>query len=254
MFRKLFKLLSTISEHYFYLGFEGIRLLVLRVLKKHPASVRLSFIKYPIYLRLNTTDLTVFYQVFLSQNKNFILKYDPKIIIDCGANIGLSSVYFANKFPSSKIYAIEMENENFKQLSLNTASYNNITGIHKAVWNKNSDLQLVKGFDGGEWSYEVKEAMNIATTDRINSITLNELLLEYNINQIDVLKIDIEGAEKELFEDNYLNWLSVTKVIIIELHDHIKLGCYYNFFKALKNFKYQMRRNNENYIIYMLHD
>ena len=56
-------------------------------------------------------------------------------------------------------------------------------------------------------------------------------------NSIDILKIDIEGAEKELFMDNYKTWLGKTKVIVIELHDRLDKEISGIFFKAVNNYQ-----------------
>jgi hypothetical protein len=60
----------------------------------------------------------------------------------------------------------------------------------------------------------------------VPTITINDLLDELRVDQIDLLKLDIEGSEKELFEDPAKNrWLSRTRAVIVELHDHFKPGC-----------------------------
>ncbi|GHT40273.1 hypothetical protein FACS189443_0370 [Planctomycetales bacterium] len=60
---------------------------------------------------------------------------------------------------------------------------------------------------------------------------------DYNIKNIDVLKIDVEGSEKEIFE-NSDEWIDFVNVFLIELHDRIKPGCAKAFFNAINRFNY----------------
>mgnify|MGYP000361339186 CR=1 FL=1 len=55
----------------------------------------------------------------------------------------------------------------------------------------------------------------------------------------DLLKIDIEGAEKELFSENTDYWLGKVNMIIIELHDWMRKDCSKNFYSAIKKYKYK---------------
>ena len=88
----------------------------------------------PVYIRENSSDTAVFNQVFYRNEYNIELKEEPEIIIDCGANIGLASVYFANKYPGALIIAIEPEPSNYEMLIKNTANYSNIHCHNNGVW------------------------------------------------------------------------------------------------------------------------
>ncbi len=71
-----------------------------------------------------------------------------------------------------------------------------------------------------------------------------------NIKQIDLLKIDIEGAELELFQSNYEQWLPRVKVVVIELHDHLRPGCSSAFNNAINSINHRKAQQGENIIIY----
>jgi len=71
---------------------------------------------------------------------------------------------------------------------------------------------------------------------------------QFNVDHIDILKIDIESSEKELFEENFEKWLPKVKVVIIELHDRMKEGCTRSFFKAMVNYKFTMTHKGENIV------
>lgn len=92
--------------------------------------------------------------------------------------------------------------------------------------------------------------MDYEDSSTIRAISINEIMLKYNIDHIDILKIDIEGSEKELFQEGFESWLSKTSLLIIELHDGLNSGASKSFFKAVANYEFSMLRNNENLIFY----
>jgi hypothetical protein len=90
----------------------------------------------PLFLRRKTSDIGTYWDIFFKNEYNFVACREPETIIDAGANIGLTSVYFANKFPRSKIIAIEPENGNFEVLLMNVKNYPNIIPVNAALWNE----------------------------------------------------------------------------------------------------------------------
>ena len=75
-------------------------------------------------LRGKSSDFRVFDEIFLKEQYNsHLLPKNPKVILDAGANIGLSSVYFANRFPNAQVFALEPENSNYELLSVNTENF-----------------------------------------------------------------------------------------------------------------------------------
>ena len=73
-------------------------------------------------------------------------------------------------------------------------------------------------------------------------------MIEYNFPKIDILKLDIEGSEKELFETNFEDWLPKTKILIIELHDAMKTGCSKSVFNAISKYDFSFSIKGENII------
>jgi FkbM family methyltransferase len=194
--------------------------------------------QHPIYLRNNTSDIPTFYQI--CYELDYELDYDesPKIILDCGANIGLSTIFFKNKFPNSKIIAIEPEESNYQMLLRNTCKYEGVNTLKRGIWNKNTNL-IVEDIGLGCWGFVVKEVEN-ENDNTIKSISIDEIIKKNNIKYIDLLKIDIEGSEKELFELNTDKWLPYVKNIIIELHDRFKEGCNDTVFKAINEYDFNI--------------
>jgi FkbM family methyltransferase len=203
----------------------------------------------PINLRPKSTDLLTFHQVFTFKEYDIHLRNEPNFIIDAGANIGLAAVYFNKNYPNAKIVAIEPEKSNFKMLEINCKNHDNIF-LHKRALSNQANLVINvvdKGF--GNWGFvtEIEGSVSCPNiVDTVRTITIDEIMKENNLEFIDLLKIDIEGGEKELFESNYENWLPRTKNIAIELHDGIKMGSSKSFFKAISKYNFSYRTRGEN--------
>lgn len=184
-------------------------------------EIQLKNIKHPIFLRWATSDKDVFRQIFLNDEYNYKVKTNPKSIIDCWANNWLTAIYFANKYPDSKIVAVEPENSNFEILSRNIEKYENIYAIKKWIWDKNTNL-VITNPDWNKWSFQLTETNE---NEWINAITINQIMKDYNITEISILKIDIEWSEKRIFENNSDNWLKNTNYIFVETHERYVKWC-----------------------------
>jgi FkbM family methyltransferase len=136
------------------------------------------------------------------------------VIIDCGANIGASCIWFTHAYPRSKIVAIEPDADNFSLLERNCIG-ERVTGYHGAIASKPGMLALVDP-GNGEWGYQTSEQDEHAIA-KVRAYSIDELLK----NQPGIpfiLKIDIEGAEQELFS-NPSRDIDRFPIVIIELHD-----------------------------------
>lgn len=206
-------------------------------------SIRIPGISYPVFLRKNTTDKAVFDQVFLQDEYDFPISFTPEIIIDAGANIGLFSIVMKNKFKNSGIIAIEPDTENMEWLKKNCKNYSGIHPVKAGLWSEDCKLKLID--EEGKSGIQVKRGDD---DDSLNGISMDTIMSTYGIEKIDILKLDIECSEKDLFLINYENWLPKTKIIIIELHDWIRLGCANTFFEAvqkcIKNYRYTICGEN----------
>lgn len=177
-----------------------------------------------IMIRKGSSDIRVFKQIFLDEVYHFFPSdFNPSVIIDAGANVGYSAVWFASKFPDSKIYAIEPEASNFEILQENVKRRSNIFPIKAGLWYENTFLKIHDS-KAGSWAFETKVPQDGEKSD-IATITIPQLIRENDLVQIDLLKIDIEGSEFELFKNQAEEWLPFVKLIMIETHDRIKPGC-----------------------------
>jgi len=205
-------------------------------------------IKFPgLIIRKNTSDWKAFKQVFILKEYDFPVSFEPKFIIDGGANVGYASLFFAKKFPSAKIYAIEPEESNFSVLKSNIVKFKNLTAIKAGLWPRKAYLKVLDtGLD--KWGFVTKE---VGPDDYdVQTITIGEILGRSGYDEIDILKLDIEGAEKELFSENYQPWLGRVKVLVIELHDRMKDGCSSAFYSATKKYNFSETKRGENIVLF----
>jgi FkbM family methyltransferase len=155
-----------------------------------PAS--LEFFGYQLNIVDNASFLEMTNELFSKNIYNFDAKSEAPYIIDCGANIGLSVLYFKQLYPKSQIVAIEADPNIFEVLRQNIESYKfkEVQCINSAVWTNSETLNFsVEGSWGGYLSSEPEA----------KSITVKALDLRSLIDKkIDFLKIDIEGAETEV--------------------------------------------------------
>lgn len=200
---------------------------------------RLKYLR--IIIRKGTTDFKVFEQIFLFREYDFDFGKNINLIIDCGANVGYATLFFKARYPDSKIIAIEPEIFNFNVLKRNVADLNNVICLNKAIWFRNCKM-AIENKNANNWSF----AFVPDSEGEITTITIQELLIEYSLKKIDILKIDIEGAEFDIFTASSLDWLDHVSILIIETHDHIKQGASKAVFNALKDFSYKHYRLGEN--------
>src|SRR5713101_7274505 len=194
-----------LRSYYGLFGFHGLFCVAKARLLQKPieAMVSVPGIKHPVSVRLRTSDVTVFNQVLVLAEYDCDFLKTPKVIDDAGANVGLTSVFYANKYPTARIFAIEPESSNFEMLKKNTAPYSNIVLVHAGLWKCNKELSLVDpGI--GKYGFQTLDKLELDRTESRESvpgITVDRLMADHAIDHIDILKVDIEGAEREVFED-----------------------------------------------------
>lgn len=214
-------------------------------------SIKIPLIKHNITLRKETSDIPTFFQVFVHNEYGInYSKYigSPKVVIDGGANIGLFTILMKNKFPEAKVICIEPDKENFELLKKNVESYDNVFCLNNGLWNKSIKLKVFDKYKRGKWGIVVEENER---EGEIQAVSIGDLLNKFSIEEIDILKLDIETSEKKVFQNNFESWLPKTKMLIIELHDYMDENCSKTFFEAInKTFtKYEYHTSGENTII-----
>jgi FkbM family methyltransferase len=139
---------------------------------------------------------------------------DVRVIVDCGANVGITSLFLAARYPNATILSVEPHPENFALLEANVGQVPRITPIRACVTGRpQSAIRFT--IDQAAWG-------NRIATDAdgvlVPAITIDELCNKYGLAKIDLLKLDIEGAEEHVLENG--SFLARTELIIVELHGH----------------------------------
>jgi FkbM family methyltransferase len=180
--------------------------------------------------RYGTSDLGVFRQIFIRQEhawaKSLIGSVAGGLILDCGANVGYTTVYLLRLFPGARVIAVEPDSSNFKLLELNlTACRQRVSAINAGVWSR--ETRLVCGNFGDvdlqHWGRQVREC-DAGTPESIAAVTIGGLLAESGCERLALLKMDIEGAEVVVFGEGCQGWLGRTDAMAIELHDTTAFG------------------------------
>ena len=188
-----------------------------------------------IYLRPFSSDLKVFREIFLFGSYAITLPSVPAVIVDAGSNIGLSSIFLAKRFCSATIYSIEPELSNFELLKKNVANYDNIKVFRSALWHRDCCLRITDMTEN-HWAFTVEEC-DQGSPGSFKAMSISSFMIQNGIERIDLLKMDIEGAEREVFSADCGYWLARTRTIIIELHDWLKSGCSAAFFRSIARYR-----------------
>ena len=245
---KLRKKLKRAALCVFRFGlFTGSVIALRSMLDRRSAKLKIPGLSAPVFVRGGGSDWTTFAKIFLEQDYRFDCPgFQPKVIIDAGANVGFATLFFAQQYPQAKIISIEPEPSNYAMLVKNTRSYPQVIPVHAALWNKPMAL-TISNPDADAWEFRVGAgAPGMAS---LRSVTIPELLNIAQTDQIDVLKIDIEGAEKDLFDSGYEVWLEKVRLLVIELHDRFRPGASSTFYRALTHYEFGQFPNGENIFV-----
>jgi FkbM family methyltransferase len=201
-------------------------------------------LEFPVRLRAGVTDRRTFDQVFVSRQYDVAFPGTPRTIVDAGANIGLASVWFASRWPDARILAIEPEARNFELLRGNTNAIGRITAIRGALWSRSGTVAITNP-SAPAASFRVGESAEARYA--VPAYCMSDLIRIRGISQIDILKMDIEGAEREVFgSPDVSDWLQHVRMLIVELHERYSPGCSAEFERAVAAFISKRWKSGEN--------
>jgi FkbM family methyltransferase len=168
--------------------------------------------RFPVRARRGSSDVFVFDQIFVDREYRCLEGMENvRTIVDAGANVGYSSAWLLSRFPDANVVAIEPDPRNFDLLARNLAPFGNRAALFRgALWSGDTTLDFGDAFraEGDEWARQVGVA----------AVSMPTLIERYGLETIDILKIDIEGAETAVFNAPDLSWMDRVGAIVIELH------------------------------------
>lgn len=175
------------------------------------------FPRKKIFLRVYAGDLDIFYEIFYKKIYELPHTLDKRVIIDAGANVGLATLYFLSRMPHAMIYCIEPDPDNFTFLEKNLQDEiksGKIIPLLAGLYGQDGLMSLKKG--------QLKYNSVITDADEGNSVnvacySVPGFFKKINIDKVDIIKLDIEGSEENIFKNN-LSWLRDVNYLLIEFH------------------------------------
>ena len=176
---------------------------------------------HPLFCRPDTADMFVFNQIFVEREYDCLDAIEnAELILDCGANVGYSSAYLLTAYPNATVIAVEPDEANFRVLEKNLRPFGKRARCRlAAVWSKPTRMKLDEDTlaAGKEWGRTVSVAHD-DSGGGVSAVDIATLLEESGCDRISILKMDIEGAERAVFAENYEAWIDRVDNIVIELH------------------------------------
>lgn len=194
------------------------QLRVLRRLGVREIRLRAPGLRSRVVVRVADSDIYDFEHSLGKWREPLGLPFMPRTIVDAGANVGYTVLRFAQEFPSADIIAIEPDPGNLKQLDKNCGEFRQLSVEPKALWPRPTRLRISNP-EAGSNAFMVTED----EAGDIEAVSIPDIMERHSLATIDMLKIDIEGSEIELFADPGCHeWLPKVGALLIETHDRMR--------------------------------
>jgi FkbM family methyltransferase len=159
-------------------------------------------------------------------------------IIDAGANIGDQTIRFRHFHPHAKIAAIEPEKDNVRILRKNCGDDKNIFVVEKGLWFGPARLNLIKQYSPYHPNEAFRVTEAVGNDSDLEATSVDEIMDQLDFPRVDILKLDIEGAEYHVFSKNTEKWISKVLVIIFECNDSDMPGAAQTIMKATSGIEF----------------
>lgn len=192
-------------------------------------------LNHPLYLRPNTSDAQVLWDTFFRKYHVPEKLEENSVIVDLGSNVGYTMAHYAFLFQNSKIIGVELDKQNYFLAQKNLEPLKDRCQlINAGIWTEDGTIN----YEGiSEWGFKISNDGN----DKAFAITMNSLLKKFNLTKIDFLKVDIEGAEKEIFE-NPDEWINLVSQIKMEIHPPATIE---DMSKKLEKFGFRVSKDDK---------
>jgi len=166
-------------------------------------------------------------------------------ILDAGANIGIETLRFRHNHPDAHIVSVEPVSGNFAMLELNRAGDERIELLNTAVWSQSGTLALKAG-DGNQ---AFRVSTDAGAGPSVEVLSIPDIMARMGWERISILKLDIEGAEHELFTNGAEAWIGLVDCIVMEFSDSDHPGVTQALFRALDGQDFHTEILGENIIM-----
>ena len=197
-----------------------------------------------IFLRIYAGDIDIFYEIFYKEIYQLSDWLGKNVIVDVGANVGFATLYFLKQMPNATIYCIEPDPDNFPFLQKNLKAELE-SGKVKIILAGLSDRDGFMSLERNVLKYNSRLVEN-ASENLVEVITysVESFFKKFVDGKIDLLKMDIEGTEERIFE-NDISWLSNVEELLIEFHsEEIKKLCFEKLRSKNFHFEPQIKRRD----------
>ena len=202
-----------------------------------------------VCIRPRSTDLRVLYQMFGAKELDFRwpLQHPPMTAIDAGANVGYATLAIKNHWPQCRIVALEPDAANFEVLKANCKRYSDVQPLQAGLWGTACSLELDnQSLEDGAWGLRFRPVSGNGAGGS-PAITVGDAVAALGTQRCDFLKIDIEGAEEDVFAHNVDQWIDRVSVILVELHGQ---QCHTLLNKLIAHYGFEHRSEGEKYLLW----
>lgn len=158
------------------------------------------------------SELRVLGEMFLRGEYEDVGRPDAAVVVDLGAHIGASVAFERIRYPKARIIAVEADPITTKRLRANTTGMN-VEIVNAAVLNYEGDIELHRG--NHSWETSFLPYKGTGEEILVPAVSLPGLLAAHGVDRVDVLKMDIEGAEAYVLRPDHLQGV---QTIVFEYH------------------------------------
>jgi FkbM family methyltransferase len=208
--------LKTVRLLHRAVGVSGtISVLLARLKGAKRVSVRVKGYDHPIVARMNNCDLPIITEILCSSECELDLAWEPRTILDLGANIGLASIKLSRQFPGANIIAVEPDRDTADVCRLNLSHVPRVEVLQRAVGVQSGRVVCINP-SAPSISHQFEECA-LDDPRGIETISISELLARLDCKTPVLVKMDIEGAEALCFRSP--GWLRNISAILVEPHN-----------------------------------
>jgi FkbM family methyltransferase len=178
--------------------------------------IRLGGQDRDLWLRPRTGDIFIFHEIFTNECYRIPgeLLSEARVIVDLGANIGLTTLFFSQFFPEARYVCVEPNPLNADVLRRNVVWLaNRVSVIECAIAGHCGEISFIDS----DWSWGGHTEPGKTGTRTVPCSTLGSILKSHHLSSVDLLKVDIEGAEDMVFAGRP-DWLATVCCIVMEFH------------------------------------